>query len=221
VIWVWSRRPEPTLQPSLHPIRRFPALNRPTTSSAAPPGTPRDLERRRLVASRHSFSASARVSLSALAPAGRSLFGPPLAPLEAVRARAASDGKAASCTPPGSTAVSGRRRQRGRRRKRFHGICGNRAGTARAAAVHSPLRCPLLCGGAGEGRFPQIPHRVGIVMRGPEAQGSAAAPIGSFVQTAAGPFVSPAYAADCARFLAELKQRRLEGQDPPPTGRPA
>jgi len=56
------------------------------------------------------------------------------------------------------------------------------------------------------------------VMHGPEAQESAAAPMGSFVQTSAGPFVSPAYAADCARFLAELRQRLLQRQDRSPGG---
>ena len=63
--------------------------------------------------------------------------------------------------------------------------------------------------------FHRFHSRVGTVMRGPEMRGSATAPIGSFVQTPAGPFVSPAHAADCARFLAELRQRLVPRQDLP------
>ena len=52
-------------------------------------------------------------------------------------------------------------------------------------------------------------------MLGQELQETVDLQAGEFVQTALGPFVCEAYAADCARFLAELRGRRVYlGGDP-------
>jgi hypothetical protein len=49
-------------------------------------------------------------------------------------------------------------------------------------------------------------------MAGPKPQEALSDQIG-VVQTPLGPFVRETYAADCARFLEELEQRRSSGED--------
>ena len=51
-------------------------------------------------------------------------------------------------------------------------------------------------------------------MLGQESQETFDLQAGEFVQTALGPFVREAFAADCARFLAELRGRVYPGGDP-------
>jgi hypothetical protein len=59
-----------------------------------------------------------------------------------------------------------------------------------------------------------IHSRVGIVVLGQDLPETFDQQTGAFVQTALGPFVREAYAADCTRFLAELRGRRVSpGQD--------